>query len=65
MGKIEWIDGDETPSMKIGRNSVALVFDGWSSDDCEGYELTHFFHRDGSFKGPDMYGIYPIFSIKE
>lgn len=66
---IYWDDQDPQNAGPAYRDGTAphgtsgeLDFAGWSSDDCDGYELDHYFDNDGSYIGPDAGGVHPLFA---
>ena len=52
------------PAYRFEGESGVLEFIEWSNGESSmvGYELPNYFGRDGSYKGPDCDGIYPILS---
>jgi hypothetical protein len=64
---VYWDRQDETnegPAFRCGQESGPLDLSGWMSGgrhvtDERGYDLSAYFNRDGSYKGPDCYGVFP------
>jgi len=55
-------------TLEIGRkyNLDAIELIDWTVGDGsgnEGYDVWDYFHSDGSYKGPDIYGIEPVVEI--
>jgi len=67
---IYWDDtavNDEGPAYRDGDESGAIELAGWGgpADGTEEntYHISDFFGADGRYRGPDRYGVYPVFSF--
>jgi len=59
--------GNEGPSFRDGDESGEINHIGWGGPNVTGteddqYLVADYFGRDGSYNGPDCYGVYPLFS---
>ena len=53
---------NEGPAWRTDTESGSLEFVQWNDpDDAEGYNVREYFGQNGEYKGPDCYGIHPIF----